>query len=342
MSRSLDSDILSNLKSEDPTKVYQDISSILDPPPGHGLLEIELLGSSHPLEPGVHFLQDGNAIAIPKLRLVQAFFVAREILSKHLLKPTSPPQEETVKATSVVLLMDPEHLTAANTRKKAIVAQLQAGTLPEQVLEAEQLFVDSLLTSRLHRHTKSPTLWSHRRWLIQSPGPLQSPDCIRSDLVNVVMVAAERHPKNYYAWSHARWLLEFSNGDDSWPPWFYKTVVGDVKTWCFKHHDDISGWTYLQWILVRIQDVEERRQECSLVLRDTLNIVQSFHWTNTSVWNFLQMLVTREFISGELFEAFLQVNDLLSSSSTEDNGGSPASRTLACARQWAAQHRQAS
>ncbi|KAK8094531.1 hypothetical protein PG997_001216 [Apiospora hydei] len=217
MSRSLDNDILSNLKSEDPSTVYRDISSILNHPPGDGLLEIELLGSSHPLEAGVHFLQDENAIAIPKLRLVQAFFIAREILSKHLLKPTIPPEEKTVGATSVILLMDPEHLTATNIRKKSIVSRLQAGALPAQVLQAEQQFVDSLLTSRLHRHTKSPTLWSHRRWLIQNLGSLRSSERIRSDLTNVVMIAAERHPRNYYAWSHARWLFDISNKDESFP-----------------------------------------------------------------------------------------------------------------------------
>ncbi|KAK8087007.1 hypothetical protein PG994_001981 [Apiospora phragmitis] len=340
MSRSLDNDILSDLKSEDPTAVYRDISGILNHPPGEGLLEIELLGSSHPLEAGVHFLQDENAIAIPKLRLVQAFFVARQILSKHLLKPTVPPKEEIVEATSVILLMDPEHLTAANIRKKSIIFRLQTGALPAQVLQAEQQLVDSLLTSRLHRHTKSPTLWSHRRWLIQSLGSLRSSERIRFDLTNVVMVAAERHPRNYYAWSHARWLLDVSNRDDSLPPLLYKTILDDVKNWCFKHHDDISGWAYLQWILVRIDDAEERQKECSLVLQDTLNLVQSFHWTNVSVWEFLQMLVARKFIRHELFGLFLRVNDSLSSSHTGDGGGSSASRTLIRARQWAAQNRE--
>lgn len=340
MSRSLDNDILSNLKSEDPTTVYRDISSILNQPPGDGLLEIELLGSSHPLEMGVHFLQDENAIAIPKLRLVQAFFVARQILSKHLLRPTAPPKRETVEATSVILLMDPEHLTAANMRKRAIISQLQPGSSPTQAIQAEQKFIDSLLTSRLHRHTKSPTLWSHRRWLIRSLGSLQSLERIRSDIINVVMVAAERHPRNYYAWNHARWLIDVSAGDGPLPLLPYKTIVDGVKTWCYKHHDDISGWTYLRWLLVRIEDAEERQRECSLVLQDTLNIVQSFHWTNTSVWDFLQMLVVREFVPRELFETFLRVNDFLSSSTTEDGGGSAASRTLIRARQWAAQNRE--
>lgn len=340
MSRSLDNDILSNLKSENPTTVYRDISSILNHPPNDGLLEIELLGSSHPLETDVHFLQDENAIAIPKLRLVQAFFVARQVLSKQLLKPTAPPTRETVEATSVILLMDPEHLTAANMRKRAITSQLQLGSLPTQALHAEQQLIDSLLTSRLHRHTKSPTLWSHRRWLIQSLGSHRSLECIRSDLINVVMVAAERHPRNYYAWSHARWLVDVSPMDGPLPLLPYKTIVDDVKTWCYKNHDDISGWTYLQWLLVRIEDAEERQRECSLVLQDTLNIVQSFHWTNTSVWDFLQMLVVREFVHRELFETFLRVNDFLSSSTTKDGGGSGASRTLIRARQWAAQNRE--
>ncbi|KAK7977548.1 hypothetical protein PG988_005038 [Apiospora saccharicola] len=312
----------------------------LESPPGDSLLEIELLSSSHPLERGVHFLQDENAIAIPKLRLVQAFFVARQILSKHLLKPTAPPKRETVEATSVILLMDPEHLTAANTRKRAISSQLQPGSLPTQALHAELQFIDSLLTSRLHRHTKSPTLWSHRRWLIHSLGSLRPPELITSDLVNVVMVAAERHPKNYYAWSHARWLVDVSAKDRPLPLLSYKTIVGDVKTWCYKHHDDISGWTYLQWLLVTIDDAEDRQKECSLVLQDTLNIVQSFRWTNTSVWDFLQMLVVRKFVHHELFETFLCVNDFLSSSATEDGGGSAASRTLIRARQWATQNRE--
>ncbi|KAK7921130.1 hypothetical protein PG985_009152 [Apiospora marii] len=340
MSRSLDNDILSNLKSEDPTTVYRDISSILNHPPGDGLLEIELLGSSHPLETGVHFLQDENAIAIPKLRLVQAFFVARQVLSKHLLKPNAPPTEETVEATSVILLMDPEHLTAANMRKRAIISQLQPGSLPTHALHTEQQFIDSLLTSRLHRHTKSPTLWSHRRWLIQTLGTDRSLERTRSDLINVVMVAAERHPRNYYAWSHARWLVDVSARDGPLPLLRYKTIVDDVKTWCYKHHDDISGWTYLQWLLVRIEDAGERQRQCSMVLQNTLNIVQSFHWTNTSVWDFLQMLVVREFVHHELFETFLRVNDFLSSSTTEDGGGSAASRTLTRARQWAAQNRE--
>ncbi|KAK7948236.1 uncharacterized protein PG986_009122 [Apiospora aurea] len=307
--------------SEDPSTVYRDISSILNHPPGDGLLEIELLGSSHPLEAGVHFLQDENAIAIPKLRLVQAFFVAREILSEHLLKPTTPQRRRP---------------------KKFIVSRLQAGALPAQLMQAEQQFVDSLLTSRLHRHTKSPTLWSHRRWLIQNLGSLRASERIRSDLINVVMIAAERHPRNYYAWSHARWLFDVSRKDESFSPLLYKTLVDDVKNWCFKHHDDISGWTYLQWILVRIEDVEEGQKLCSLVLQDTLNIVQSFHWTNVSVWDFLQMLVARGFIRRELFELFLRVNESLSlsASSTEDAGGSSASRTLLRARQWAAQNRE--
>ena len=223
MSRSLDVSVLARLRTEDARAVYDDVTGALaDLPADLGqLLEIEVLGdSSHPpLEPGVHLLRDGAAVAVPKLRVVQAFFVARRILHAHLAEGPAPPagsDRQVLRATTALLLMDSEHLTAANIRKRALLTDLQNATSDPgaaaaadaaQLLRRELQFVDSLLTAHLHRHTKSPTLWGHRRWLLGQCAVRGVGVDPRGDLNRVVMVAGERHPRNYYAWDHARWLF---------------------------------------------------------------------------------------------------------------------------------------
>jgi protein prenyltransferase alpha subunit repeat containing protein 1 len=337
MSRSLDKDLLAKLKSEDPTAVYKDICRVLSQPAAtHGLLEIELLGKSHPLEPGVNFLQDENAVAIPKLRLVQAFFVARQVIQNHLASSPKPPESEIVAATSVALLMDPEHLTAANIRKRAVLLALEKGDEPASILHAEKKFTDSLLTARLHRHTKSPTLWSHRRWLIHRFAIAGLNFDARQDLTRVIFVSAERHPRNYYAWTHARWLVQGASFRQPEAA-LLTTLADDVKEWCFKHHNDISGWMYLNFILLRIEDDQARAKNCSSVLAETLGIVKSFRWTNESVWVFLRIMVARDFVENELFESFKDLNKSLSSDIGQD---SPGTRPLEAALQWSCQHRR--
>jgi len=335
MSRALDKDVLENLKSEDPTIVYKDIVKVLTSLPRNGkLLEIELLGKAHPLEPGINFLRDNNAIAIPKLRLTQAFFVAHHVVHKHIASQPSFPSKETIAATTVVLLMDPEHLTAANLRKQAILSRLHNGEQPEVLLRQEKQVLDSLLTARLHRHTKSPTLWSHRRWLMERFEMLQVTLDIRTDFSSVIMVSAERHPRNYYAWHHARWLIHHTS--PSLDTGYMVNILNDVKNWCFRHHDDISGWSYLGFAISSIHDRQIRLRECSIVLTETLHMADSFDWTNESIWVFLRTLIAQHPSSRDEYESFASINRRLSSNAKDGNVGALLNSSL----QWVDEYRQ--
>ncbi|KAI0974958.1 hypothetical protein F4678DRAFT_357923 [Xylaria arbuscula] len=320
MSRALDKDLLSQLKSEDPKPVYNDLSSIFARLPDSGLLEIDFLGGHYPLEAGVNFLQEGNAIAIPKLRLVQAFFFARQILQRHVENASEVISNDVLAATTIALLMDPEHLTAANIRKRALST---SGNLTPAALKREQRFVDTLLTARLHRHTKSPTLWSHRRWLITTGLKIGISLDIRYDIKQVVMVAGERHPRNYVAWQHARLLLDRDLS-------LAATVALDVKEFCLRHHSDISGWAFLLDCISRIQDEESRRSICSSVLDDVLSLTESFRWTNESVWVFLRTIIARDASEQDL-KRFITTNDRLSATVPH---GSPQLTIMNRARGW--------
>jgi len=283
MSRALDQHVVESLKQGNHQQVYRDIVSVLNESSVDELLEIEFLGSSQPLQESQSFLQDGLAIAIPKLRLVQAFLVARSILRSHLEREYYP-DEALLAATTVILLMDPEHLTAANTRKRILLSILSTPTKPQGLLIREKWIVDSLLTSRLHRHTKSPTLWSHRRWLLQQMQHIRMVVDVPGDLKSIIAVSGERHPKNYYAWSHARWLLETFESQMGQST--ADKVASDVHDWCLKHHTDISGWCFLLSILDGLIPCSAEAR--SDVFLDTLKLTSSFRWRNESVWWFLR------------------------------------------------------
>ncbi|KAM7217751.1 hypothetical protein V8F06_006885 [Rhypophila decipiens] len=327
MSRALDKHVLAALQKQDPSAAYQAISEVLDSSrtTDDSLLEIEILGSTHGLPDGVYVLQDGPAVGVSKLGLVMAFLVARKILAAHLEAAWTKTDDELFAATAVILLMDPEYLTAANTRKRMIQRQLSEHSYShEEILLKEKRFIDSLLTSRLHRHTKSPTLWSHRRWLFQTHASLHVATNVLSDLTNVIFVAGERHPRNYYAWCHARFLVGLGNEQ-----WDQGDLLEAVKTWCFKHHTDISGWTFLYFLLKRRESLDNGAAS-SLVLAEVLALVESLRLTNESVWVFLRTLTAGGLISDTDFDRFLAVNrDILETSVDETDG-----RVMEAAVNW--------
>ncbi|CRJ95296.1 hypothetical protein BN1708_002005 [Verticillium longisporum] len=347
MSRALEKEVVAFLKSGNHTAVYEDISRALVPPDDPtndpaGLLEIEILGRSHPTPPGQNLLQDKNAIGIPKLRLVQAFLVAHQIARAHT-KTTEQVKNDILSATTVMLLMDAENLTAANTRKRILLSRikrLENGRISslqpqdcQMLLYQESWFVDSLLTSRLHRHTKSPTLWSHRRWLVEQHRNFGHAVDIRAGF-NIVKTAGERHPRNYYAWCHARWLLKISRHvltkED------ILSLENSIEIWSLAHHDDISGWS----MLAHIQEMRGDNVARLNVFRNLLDTAESYRWTNESVWWYLRTTAATLDLQIEDLDHFKTTQQKLSNE--PDNNGDHAStshRVLETAWQWYNQNR---
>ncbi|KAK3315332.1 hypothetical protein B0H66DRAFT_341829 [Apodospora peruviana] len=324
MSRALDKDVVASLQTGDPLAAYKAISEVLTwSKSNDGLDEIEILRRNERFQDGTYVLRDGLAVGVIKVGLVQAFLVARKMLAAHLDGTTPRASDELFATTGVILLMDPEYLTAANTRKRLIQSQLY----DKDVLVREKHFVDSLLTSRLHRHTKSPTLWSHRRWLLQKFALQDIPLDVLADLTSVVFVAGERHPRNYYAWCHARLLAGLRSGDSG------QGILAAVKNWCFQHHTDISGWSFLSFLLNI--GASPDKSACSLTLAEVLSLAESLRLTNESVWVFLRTLVASGLVGDEDYRRFLHASqDLMDSSSHEID-----KRVLNSARDWSNTYR---
>lgn len=312
MSRTLDKSVIASLNSGDSAAAYETISQALvnnqADEQHEQLLEVEILGKSHPLEPGTFLLRDGNAIAVSKLGLVQAFFVARKKFQDHMASrgiQSSLAPHDLVAATSVMLLMDPENLTAANARKRLSVSEgYESRERLLSMIKTDRCFIDSLLTSRLHRHTKSPTLWSHRRWLVHTASLHGIQPNVVDMVKDVVMVAGERHPRNYYAWCHARWLTGLIPDDQQSTT--LEQLMETAKDWCFRNHTDTSGWSFLHFLLGRLG-----RSRSLAVLEETARLAASLQWTNESTWVFLRTLAASGATGEEGLAVFQQTREAL-------------------------------
>ncbi|KAM0261118.1 hypothetical protein ACHAQJ_002380 [Trichoderma viride] len=321
MSRALDNDVKRAIRQGDHEAIFTKIADALSQRLPE-LLEVEMLGKSHMADADTILLQDGPAIAVPKLRLVQAFIFARNLLHKHV--GGGMWDGDVTRATAVMLLMDPEHLTAANTRKRMLQNTIKSGTDIEARLQNELYFVDSLLTSRLHRHTKSPTLWGHRQWLMQRFQEHGLKIDATATMTTVISVAAERHPRNYYAWLHARYLTNAVSETASREEQL-SGVLEAAKKWALRHHDDVSGWAFLMFFLDRFPEY------AGSVVSETTRLAASFHWRNESVWYFLRNISSRAWCDRDWREGVESTRLALLSGAERDSDGE---RILQQASSW--------
>ena len=213
-----------------------------------------------------------------------------------------------LEATRIILLFDPEHLTAANFRKKRLVAiqkEAKRGFTNAFATAAQQelQFLDSILTSPLHRQSKSPTLWHHRYWLFSnllltttSYSPFNELcDLLVKSEFDAVFKAGEQHPKNYYAWQYARRLIELlmsisqqSETQSNRAQLDVQDIVNlsatRVKDWCLRHPSDTSGWSFLLFILGYVDNLPTRKD----IVSNILDLTFGFRWQHESLWAFIR------------------------------------------------------
>ncbi|CAI7644112.1 unnamed protein product [Penicillium bialowiezense] len=252
-----------------PEHVYQELAQVFALR-GNQVLEIEIIPSSLG-----SFLHDGNALGISKKTLVAAYTVARQLFKQQ--------HDDLSNATEIMLLFDCEHLTACNWRKRRLAAVME--TEPEsEELQAELTLMTSYQCSPLHRHSKSPTLWHHRLWLVRhilrarswTPAELLG---VLSTELDAVLRAGELHPRNYYAFSHMRQVsILLAEMDVFWDP----PMLDRVVDWCLAHPRDISGWSFAVYVL----DSSTQQYQLS-ALEKVAGFALGVGWEGESLWTFI-------------------------------------------------------
>ena len=167
----------------------------------------------------------------------------------------------------------------------------------QKALLSELCFLDSILTSPLHRQTKSSTLWWHRTWLLRLIAPLELKSASGKRIATIISAAldsvcksGERHPTNYYAWQYARRLVGALDRvaveiDAPFPfDWVISAFSDQVCAWCFKNPSDISGWSFLLFLLARLDPVDERDEIVEKVLQYATKVRSG----NESLWVFVR------------------------------------------------------
>lgn len=273
---------------------YHQFISILHPPEPT-VLEIDILPSSYPAQ----ILYEHPALALTKPLLVKLFLRARGIFFNEQYRFSQFGDESykaRLNATSIILLFDPNHVTAANFRKRHILNygdravngshQDDESQLRSQVVQREMCFLTTLLTSPLKKHTKASTLWAQRLWIFRNfiDVVLNAPDetaavvdgmpALWKQELEIVIKAGERHPRNYYGWDYGRKLfnlLKLAPDKDHViedADVFQKLLIGSSKTlyaWCLMHPRDVSGWSFMIFWLQNMKKIKAS----NLILTDS-------------------------------------------------------------------------
>ncbi|KAB8201159.1 hypothetical protein P875_00127582 [Aspergillus parasiticus SU-1] len=306
------------------------------------ILEIEILPPA--LGP---LLQDECSVGITKKYLVQSFVTARRIFFEKLRytfdrgTPRAIPQnenesvthgasdailEDLLVSTEIILLFDCEHITACNWRRRRLDALNRHHDFSSddpgpliQALETELTLLTTYLCSPLHRHTKSPTLWQHRIWVLSRLLEIRETGARRPHFVSpseetnqhqesnvdllkyelaIVHRAGELHPRNYYAFNYMRQVHNILSGatEDSreGPSVLAESTIDSMLHWCLGHPSDISGWMFMLYLLKAVPKGNVRPSTVNKVVRYALDI----GWEGESLWMFVDLCV-RAFGLGE-------------------------------------------
>lgn len=250
-----------------------------------------------------------------------------------------------LEATMVVLLVAPEHLTAANIRKRNLLA-LHDSTIKTDycsseaplessdfcsALQLELNFVNSLLTSPLHKHAKSPTLWSHRRWLVMKF--MQDDAGLILNEFDIVSRAAVQHPRNYPAFDYLRRLITLLTTSHN--PCLevmdlaeaLRNIRGKAHTLALRYPSDTSIWAFWQYISSTTVVHVKNTDDSTIVehtVSQTLEMALRLRWRGEAVWGCLRCALASTEVVGmrkhERKRGLQRLQDWLGQHSVESMG----------------------
>ena len=209
----------------------------------------------HPAFPFV--LVEGN-LGIPKKILV-GLYIAATGISLH----TSNTLEATA-VSCVIILLNPAHQTALNTRKRLI----RDGHIDPN----KELIFTELLMRGSPDAGKQSIIWDHRRWCLRNIHGVMGPNVVLPGLqhwasseevegfprltlstirheLSIIQRTCETYPRNYHAWSQWNFLINvcyasiYTSKNASFQEFFVVIVqeVTRLRSWVDQHISDYSA-----------------------------------------------------------------------------------------------------
>ncbi|KAG5358427.1 hypothetical protein CJU89_4992 [Yarrowia sp. B02] len=261
-------------------------------------------------------LVDDNGISIacvPKKEMVKAAIVAQQTFRKAI--EADETSESVLDLSNVLLLAAYEHHSATNVRYRLVKEGVQSE-------KAELRFLNLLLTSKLKKQSKSPTLWNYRRAFVKSASRdlftqkqlfkesaylTRTNDKLGKQYYDIsglgaflehefdtILRSAEVHKHNYYAWGYARWVTDLAvKGDKA----ELRKLLALTLLWVSKHPSDTSGWSFFTYLGLKL-DEDDRK-----TILDTLRVVQEDYSGSEAFYVCLRTLLTS--VSEDVAEEWL-------------------------------------
>lgn len=251
-----------------------------------------------------------------------------------------------MSATQLMLLQDPEHTTAVNARKRLLRNLLEtcsghSGTpsthLLDEYIRKELWLLDSLQTSPLKKHTKSPTLWQHRRWLLEEFLEWVL-DVQRADVLGSKRMSILIPPPNTRGGSPNSSPIPgvgFTGPlNDATDVLWHSFVAPELRVICRageQHPSNYYSWDFARKLLDQMSDYAYERNsdilaspgpntrdeiDPSRIVASSIDIVKTWCGTNvsdTSGWDFLLDLMGRAAESNDnilVTKCFVEVGNL--------------------------------
>lgn len=211
-----------------------------------------------------------------------------------------------------MLLFDPEHVTAANTRKRLLrwlfePSFLPASSLVDEIIRKELWLLDSLQTSSLIKHTKSAVLWHHRRWILDEFLEWVM-DVQRADVLGTKRWSILLAPNDIFG----------GNPIDPTEILWRSFIEPELKVVCSsgeQHKLNYHGWDFARRLVDVVIDYSDLNDlEIPRLMDAIIQLVQdwcSSHLADTSGWAFLLYLMGRLEDEGAITRCFVNVGNLV-------------------------------
>ncbi|KAL9080676.1 MAG: hypothetical protein Q9159_007554 [Coniocarpon cinnabarinum] len=283
----------------------------------HGHLEVEVLSPDlHPDQFAIRIIE--NAVGIPQTLLLLAFQYARLLFLSGLPQARShgldrwDDFQHTMSCTQIILLFDPTHVTAANTRKRLLrwlfdPSFSPAGSVIDEIIRKELWLLDSLQTSPLPKHTKSSVLWQHRRWLLDEflewVMDVQRADVLGSKRMSILLAPNDTFGGNPIDPTEIFWrsLIE--------------PELKVIATSGERHRLNYHGWDFARRLIeVMIDYSDENDLDLPRLMSTSVDLVQDWclsHLSDTSGWTFFLWLVGQTRDENLMTRCFVSVGNLV-------------------------------
>ncbi|KAG2178864.1 hypothetical protein INT43_001710 [Umbelopsis isabellina] len=140
-------------------------------------------------------------------------------------------------SSRVLFMINPEHSTAANTRKQLIQEEVIDG-------QSELHLINLMFT--IPRHSKSAIAWHHRKWLREFVERSTGSSFDIESERKICERTATIYPRNYYSWVYRHNLLKLMASDTA----ALKTEYNWSRAWVESHISDHTGIQHLERCLI--------------------------------------------------------------------------------------------